>query len=49
MDDHYEQWMKETHGNQYDSIYDLGDSKGTDAILCCPCCFTTVCYQCKLK
>lgn len=48
MDDQYEQWMKETHGNQYDSIYDLGDSKGTDAILCCPCCFTTVCYQCKL-
>ena len=48
MDDKYEQWMKETHGNQYDSIYDLGDSKGTDAILCCPCCFTTVCYQCKL-
>ena len=21
----------------------------TDAILCCPCCFTTICYKCKMS
>ena len=27
----------------------LDGNHTTDAILCCPCCFTTLCYKCKMS
>ncbi|KAK8821232.1 hypothetical protein WA538_005860, partial [Blastocystis sp. DL] len=36
LDDRYEEWSNQHH-----------ERKKTDAILCCPSCFTTICYECR--